>query len=80
MATTIMSGLTKTTFKAQALAHMRNVQATKRPLIIIDRGKPVLKVMPYAEDMEAELAKFRGLTLRYDDPLAPVGIDDWQLV
>ena len=73
-------GLTKTTFKAHALEHLRNVQANKRPLIILDRGKPVLKVIPYAEDMDAELGKFRNLLIRYDDPTAPVGLADWQLV
>ncbi|MBV6492050.1 MAG: hypothetical protein LDLANPLL_00039 [Turneriella sp.] len=75
-----MYGLTKTTFKAQALEHLRNVQASKRPLVILERGKPVLKVIPYAEDMQSELMKFRGLLLRYDEPTAPVGLDDWQLL
>jgi len=74
------SGLTKTTFKAQALEHLRRVQATKRPLILLERGRPVLKVVPYAEDMEAELTKFRDLLIRYDDPTAPVGLTDWDLV
>ncbi len=75
-----MSGFTKTTFKAHALEHMRNVQTTKRPLVILDRGKPVLKVVPYTENMDDELSKFRGLLLKYDDPTAPVGISDWRLV
>ncbi len=59
---------------------MRNVQTTKRPLVILDRGKPVLKVVPYVENMDDELSKFRGLLLKYDDPTAPVGISDWRLV
>lgn len=75
-----MSALTKTTFKAHALEHLRNVQATKKPLVILDRGKPVLKVVPYAANMEEDLAKFRGLLLRYDEPTAPVGVEDWALV
>lgn len=76
----VMSGLTKTSFKAQALEHMRNVQKTKRPLIIMDRGKPVLKVVPYTADFDEELQKLRGMVLRYDDPTSPVGLEDWQLV
>jgi prevent-host-death family protein len=76
----VMNGFTKTTFKAHALEHMRNVQTTKRPLVILDRGKPVLKVIPYAENMEDELLKFRGLLLKYDNPTASVGTDDWRLV
>lgn len=76
----VMSSLTKTTFKAHALEHLRNVQATKRPLVILDRGKPVLKVVPYAANMEEELTKFRGLLLRFDNPTAPIGVEDWSLV
>lgn len=75
-----MSGLTKTSFKAQALEHMRRVQATKKPLIILDRGKPVLKVVPYTADFDEELKKFRGLVLRYDDPTSPIGLEDWHLL
>lgn len=80
MSTVSAPNLTKTAFKAHALEHLRNVQSTKRPLIIAERGKPVLKVVPYAEDFEAELTKFRGLLLRYDAPTEPVGVEDWALV
>lgn len=71
--------LTKTSFKAQALEHFRRVQATKRPLVIMERGKPVLKIIPYSDDFENDLAPFRGLLLRYDNPTAPVGGEDWSL-
>lgn len=76
----VMKPLTKTTFKAQALEHLRRVQATKRPLIIMEKGKPVLKVIPYAQDLDAEISKFRGMLIQYDDPTKPVAAEDWALI
>ncbi len=75
-----MSTVTKTNFKAHALEHLRNVQATKRPLVILERGRPVLKVVPYTDDFEKELAKFKGLLIHYDNPLAPIEVENWELV
>ena len=74
-----MDTISKSQFKARALACFRDVERTGRPLVITDRGKPVLRLVPFEADPAALLAPFRGAVLRYDDPTEPVGVDDWEL-
>jgi prevent-host-death family protein len=69
--------VSKAKFKAQALAYFRQVEKTKKPLVITDRGRPVLQLMPYIEDPEAGLKELRGTVVQYDDPTEPVGVEDW---
>ena len=49
------------------------VEQTGQELIITDRGKPVLKLVPYAQKTEVILDSLRGSVVRYDDPTEPVG-------
>ena len=72
------SKVSKSRFKPHALAYFRQVEETRKALIITDRGKPVLKILPYAEDPAAALKELRGSVLKYDDPTEPVGLDDWE--
>jgi len=46
---------------------------TKEPLVIVDHGKPVARVLPFDEDHQTMLAAFRGSVVRYDDIIAPTG-------
>ncbi len=75
----MLKTVSKSKFKPQALAYLREVEETRVPLIITDRGVPVLKIEPYAP-VEDTLARLRGFILRYDDPLEPVGLEDWDLL
>jgi prevent-host-death family protein len=70
--------VTKAKLKPQLLKYLRDVQNTGQELIITDRGKPVLKVVPLRQNPEEALRWFRGRLTKYVDPLAPVGLDDWQ--
>ena len=70
--------VSKSTFKARALEYFREVESTGRELIITDHGKPVLKVVPYAHDPAEALEALRGSVIRYDDPLEPIGLEDWE--
>lgn len=70
--------VSKAKFKAQALAYFRQVEKTKKPLIITDRGRPVLQLIPYLADPEAGLKELRGTLIQYDDPTEPVGVEDWE--
>jgi antitoxin (DNA-binding transcriptional repressor) of toxin-antitoxin stability system len=47
-------------------------------MIITDRGKPVLKVMPYTDNSEDRLKVLRNSVLQYDDPSQPVELEDWK--
>ncbi len=70
--------ISKSGFKARALEYFRQVERTGKDLVITDRGKPVLKVTPYSHDPAAALKALRGSVLRYDDPMEPVGLEDWE--
>ncbi|HWP91247.1 MAG TPA: type II toxin-antitoxin system prevent-host-death family antitoxin [Thermodesulfobacteriota bacterium] len=69
--------VSKSKFKPRALEYFREVEKTGKELIITDRGKPVLKIVPYSADPEASLKSLRGSVLKYKDPTEPVGVEDW---
>ena len=66
MATTV----SKSRFKAHALELFRQVERTGKPITITDRGKPVLRLVPYREDPQA--------VVKYRAPTKPVGEDEWE--
>ncbi|HVT19647.1 MAG TPA: type II toxin-antitoxin system prevent-host-death family antitoxin [Thermoanaerobaculia bacterium] len=70
--------ISKSRFKARALDYFRQVERTGREIVITDRGKPVLKIARYAPDAREALKALRGSVVRYDDPTAPVGLEDWE--
>ena len=71
-------GVSKSRFKSRALEYFRQVEKTHKPVIITDRGKPVLKVVPYTEDPEEILRELRNSVLKYKDPTKSVGESDWE--
>ena len=69
--------VSKSSFKARALEYFRQVERTRKDLVITDRGKPVLKISAYSQDPGEALEALRGSVLQYDDPTEPVGLEDW---
>jgi antitoxin (DNA-binding transcriptional repressor) of toxin-antitoxin stability system len=72
--------VSKSRFKARALEYFREIEKTGTDLLITDRGTPVLKITPYAEDPEELLKPFRGTVLKYKDPTKPVSAKDWKVL
>ena len=70
--------ISKSQFKPRALYYFREVEKTGRELIISDRGKPVLKIVPYTQDPEEALKTLRNTVVKYEDPTEPVGLEDWE--
>ena len=70
--------VSKSRFKAHALALFRQVESTGQELIITDRGRPVLKIVPYREDPDRALRLLRETVVRYEAPTEPVGEADWE--
>lgn len=68
----------KARFKARALEYLRRVQETGQPIVILDRGRPVVKVVPFRGDAEEILRVLRGSVRRYDEPTKPVAVEDWE--
>ena len=70
--------ISKSQFKPRALQYFREVEKTGQELIISDRGKPGLKIVPYTENPEEALKALRDTVAKYDDPTEPVGLEDWK--
>lgn len=69
--------VSKSRFKARALELFRTVERTGQPIVITDRGTPVLTVAPYRAGPADALKVLRGTVARYEAPTKPVGEDDW---
>ncbi|MBW2615575.1 MAG: type II toxin-antitoxin system prevent-host-death family antitoxin [Deltaproteobacteria bacterium] len=70
--------IAKSKFKPHALQYFREVERTGKELIITDRGKPVLKILPYSEEPDKALAMLRNSVIKYENPTEPVGLNDWE--
>ena len=70
--------ISKSRFKSRALEYFRQVEQSRKPLIITDRGKPVLKVVPFSEDPEEILRELRNSVVKYKEPTKPVAESDWE--
>jgi len=70
--------IAKSKFKPHALQYFRDVERTGRELIITDRGKPVLKIVPYSEKPAEALRMLRNSVVKYENPTGPVGLNDWE--
>ncbi len=70
--------VSKSRFKAHALELFREVERTGGEIIITDRGRPVLKVVPFTADPARLLSELRESVVRYDDPEEPVAPDAWE--
>lgn len=70
--------VSKSQFKPHSLEYFRHVERTGEELVITDRGRPVLKLVPYSADPAEARRVLRGSVLKYERPLDPVGIEDWE--
>ncbi len=70
--------VSKSKLKARALEFFREVEQTGEELVITDRGRPVLKIVPYRPEPSLALRALRGSVVRYEDPTEPVGLEDWE--
>jgi antitoxin (DNA-binding transcriptional repressor) of toxin-antitoxin stability system len=74
----VFSTVSKTDFVSRTLEICRRVQASGEPIVITDRGRPVLKLAPYYGDDDSVLVSLRGSVLAYRDPTEPVGEETWE--
>jgi prevent-host-death family protein len=70
--------VSKSRFKARALAYFREVEQTGREIVITDRGVPVLRLVPYRADPLAARRVLRDTVVRYEAPMEPVDPDAWE--
>ena len=74
--------VTATTFKAKCLALIDEMNRTKVPIIVTNRGKPVAEMRPAATDNGSQsfIGYMKGTVVRYDDDLISPVIDseEWE--
>ena len=70
--------VSKSKFKAKALEYFRLVETTGREVVVTDRGRPVVRIVPYREEPSEALRSLRGTLRRFEDPTEPVGQEDWE--
>lgn len=70
--------VSKSRFKPRALEYFRKVQRTGRELIITERGRPLVKIVPFSVDVDEALRSLRMTVLSYQHPTEPVGLEDWE--
>lgn len=70
--------ISKSRFKARALELFRQVERTGKPIVITDRGVPVLTLTPYREEPSTALKVLRESVVKYSAPTKPVGADEWE--
>lgn len=73
-----LTPVSKSEFKARALEHFRLIEASGEGLIVTDHGKPTLEIRPYRSREAQPLDILRGSVMRYDNPLDPIAIEDWE--
>jgi prevent-host-death family protein len=65
--------VSKSKFKAKALEYFRRAEETGEAIVVTDKGRPVLKIVPYREAKGNPRARLRGSVLRYVRATEPVG-------
>jgi len=69
--------ISKSEFKSKALEYFRQIESSGESIIVTDHGKPTLEVRPYRGHSRPPLDVLRGSVVRYDNPMEPVAVDDW---
>lgn len=70
--------ISKSQIKPRLLEYLRHVEETGEPIVITDRGRPVLRVVPYTRDQDEDMKALRNTVVRYERPLDPVGLEEWE--
>jgi prevent-host-death family protein len=60
-------------FKARCLQLMDQVRATRRPVVITKRGKPIAKLVPVEEEVPTLFGRLKGHSIARDDLIEPTG-------
>jgi len=69
--------ITQAQFKPKALEHFRHIQETGEELVVTDHGWPAIRITRYQRSDRDPFRALRGSVKRFDDPEAPVALDEW---
>ena len=71
--------ISKSRLKPKLLSYLRKVEQKKVAITVTDRGHPVAQIVPFRKRGKDPLKELRGSVLSYENPLEPVGVEDWEL-
>lgn len=75
----MLTEISKTHFKAQALEVMRSIEQSGEPVIITTHGKKTLMISQYKDNLAQPLDRLKGSIVCYNDPTAPISEGHWEL-
>jgi prevent-host-death family protein len=68
-------------FKARCLALMEDVRATRQPIVITKRGKPVAKLVPAEPEKDQWIGRLNGKMRIVGDIESPVvALEEWEVL
>ena len=68
--------ISKSKLKPKVLQILREVQKFRKEVIVTDRGRPVVKILPFTDSPHEILKNLKGRVLEYSNPTDPVE-GDW---
>lgn len=66
--------ISKSKFKPRVLEILREVEQFRHEVIVTDRGKPVVKILPYTAPPSKTLNTLQGSVVKYTDPTEPIDV------
>lgn len=74
-----MKAMSISEFKAKALKVVGDVAASKEPVIVVKRGKPIAEVIPYRRATHKPVPGRLAHTLLFEkDIVSPLGDEMWE--
>ena len=71
--------ISKSKLKPRVLEILREVEESRKEFIVTDRGRPVVKILPFVETPNEVLENLKGSVLEYSNPTDPVEVD-WNAI
>lgn len=71
--------VSKSKFKPKSLEYFRQIEESGEELIITDRGRPVIKVIPYSAEPASALQLLRNSVKVYKKPTEPIAVEEWKV-
>jgi prevent-host-death family protein len=71
--------ISKSKLKPRVLEILREVEESRSEVIVTDRGRPVVKILPFVDKPNEVLRSLKGSVLKYTDPTEPIEVD-WNVI
>ena len=71
--------ISKSKLKPKVLEILREVEESRKEVIVTDRGRPVVKILPFVDKPNDVLKNLKGSVLKYTNPTDAVEVD-WDAI